>query len=116
MNGDLSATLDGQSTRKTRLVDNVPVGVTTSAWPVVAPAGTVVVISVGDTRTIVAATPSKVTQVAPVRFVPRILTCRPEELAAVTVATNGPSPIDNRKTVPQPSVQAVDVPPAKVVP
>src|SRR5580700_1684242 len=109
---DLSATLGSQNTRKDPLVDNVPLGVTTSTLPVVAPAGTVVMISVGDTTVKVAATPLKATLVAPVRSVPRIFTLRPGHLAVGTVSTNGLSPIDNRKTVPQPSVQAVELPPA----
>jgi hypothetical protein len=39
----------GYRTRKTRLLVNVPSGVTTLTWPVVAPVGTVVVISDGET-------------------------------------------------------------------
>src|SRR5580700_5061168 len=104
--------LDGQNTRKGTWVDNVPLGVTTSTLPVVAPAGTAVVISVGDTTVKVAPTPLKVMLVAPVRSVPRIFTLRPRQLAVGTVSTNGRSPIDSRKTVPQPPVQAVEVPPA----
>ena len=50
--------------------------VTTLATPVVAPASTVVVISVCEATLNVAATPLKVTLVAPARLFPRILTGR----------------------------------------
>ena len=45
--------------------------------PVVAPVGTVVVISEAETTVNVAAVPLNVTLVAPVKFVPRILTAVP---------------------------------------
>jgi hypothetical protein len=47
------------------LLESVPPGVTTWTVPVVAPAGTVVVISDGETTVNVAGVPLKVTLVAP---------------------------------------------------
>jgi hypothetical protein len=61
-------------TRKGTLLESVRLGVTTSTFPVLAPAGTVVVIKTLDTTVNVAAVPLKVTLLAPVRSVPRILT------------------------------------------
>lgn len=78
-------------TRKTTLLINVPLGVVTLTAPVVAPAGTVVVIWVGDTTVKVALTPWKLAAVAPVRFVPRIVTSVPTLPEVGTVWTNGPS-------------------------
>jgi hypothetical protein len=48
--------------------------VVTATLPVVAPAGTVVEISEGETKVIAAGMPLKVTLVAPVRSFPRIST------------------------------------------
>ena len=62
--------------RKGTLLESVPLGVTTWTVPVVAPFGTVVVISELETTSKTAPVPLKVTLVAPVRFVPRILTGR----------------------------------------
>ena len=59
-------------TWKNTLLESVPLGVATRTVPVVAPAGTVVVISELETTSKVAATPSKLTLVAPLRLVPRI--------------------------------------------
>jgi len=56
----------------------VPAGVVTAIGPVVAPLGTVAVICVAAfTVKVVAATPPKVTAVAPVKFAPRIVTVVP---------------------------------------
>ena len=52
-------------TRKGTLLESVPLGVTTWTSPVVAPAGTVVVISELDTTVKVAAVPLKLTLPAP---------------------------------------------------
>src|ERR1017187_5038101 len=60
-------------TRKARLLKSVPPGVVTRTLPVVAPAGTVVEISEAETTVNAAAVPLKLTLVAPVRFVPKIL-------------------------------------------
>ena len=55
------------STRKGTLLESVPPGVTTWTSPLLAPAGTVVVIKNLDTTVNVAAVPLKLTLVAPVR-------------------------------------------------
>jgi hypothetical protein len=72
----------------------------TSTVPVVAPAGTVVVISEGETTVNAAGVPLKVTLLAPVRSVPRILTGSPTPRELGKVFTNEPSPTDTLKTVP----------------
>jgi hypothetical protein len=59
-------------TRNDILLKSVPLGVATWTSPVVAPAGTVVVISEFDTTAKVAVLPLKLTLVVPVRLVPRI--------------------------------------------
>src|SRR5271169_6297877 len=97
-------------TRKGTLLESVRLGVTTSTFPVVAPAGTVVLIREGETTVKTAAGPLKLTLVAPVRLVPRILTAAPTLPEVVCVSTNGPRPTDRLKTVPSP-----DVPPSEVV-
>src|ERR1019366_10127521 len=88
------------STRKDTLLESVPLGVTTLTSPVVAPAGTVVVISEPETTVKVAAAPLKLTLVAPVRLVPRMLTAAPTLPEAGSVSTKGPSPTDRLKTDP----------------
>jgi hypothetical protein len=87
-------------TRKATLLVSVPCGVTTLTLPVVAPVGTVVVISELETTLKAAAVPLNVTLVAPVRLVPRILTGFPTLPEVVCVSTNGPRPTDRLKTVP----------------
>lgn len=89
------------STRKFTLLVSVPLGVTTSTLPVVAPLGTVVVISELETTSKTDAVPLNVTLLAPVRSVPRMLTDAPTVPDVVCVSTNGPSPNDRLKTVPQ---------------
>ena len=64
-------------TRKFTLLVSVPLGVVALALPVVAPVGTVVVIKEAETTLKTAAVPLNVTLVAPVGFVPRILTAAP---------------------------------------
>jgi hypothetical protein len=88
------------------MLDSVPLGVTTSTTPLVAPAGTVAVISEADETVNAAEVPLKLTLVAPVRFVPRILTTDPTGPKVVWVLTNGPNPSERLKTVPQPSSPA----------
>jgi hypothetical protein len=68
--------------------------------PVFAPLGTVVVISVAETTLNVAAVPSKLTLVAPFRFVPRMVTFFPAAPDVGMVFTNGPSPASRLKRVP----------------
>lgn len=53
------------------LPDGVPRRVTTCTLPLVAPTGTVVVMSDGETTVKTAAVPLKVTRVAPVKSVPQ---------------------------------------------
>jgi len=84
------------------LLESVRLGVTTWTLPVVAPAGTVVVIKELETTVKTAAVPLKVTLAAPVRLVPRILTAAPTLPEAGCVSTNGPKPTDSLKIVPQP--------------
>ena len=55
----------------------VPLGVVTVIVPLVAPAGTVVLIEVSDLTTKVAETPLNLTDVAPVRWSPPIPTLAP---------------------------------------
>jgi hypothetical protein len=86
---------------KGTLLVSVPPGVITATEPLVAPAGTLVVISELETTVNAAAVPLKVTLVAPVRSVPRILTAAPALPDVGSVFTNGPSPTDRLKTVPQ---------------
>jgi hypothetical protein len=82
------------------LLESVRLGVTTWTFPLLAPAGTVVVISELETTVKTAAVPLKLTLVAPVRLVPRIVTGDPTLPEVVCVFTNGPRPKDRRKTVP----------------
>ena len=100
-------------TRKITLLESVPEGVTTLTVPVVAPAGTVVVIKEAETTLNVAAVPLNVTLVAPVSLVPRILTAAPTLPDVGSVFTNGPRPTDRLKTVPNADPLA---PPSPVVP
>lgn len=75
-------------TRNTTLLLSVFLVVFTSTVPVVAPEGTLVLISDFDMTVNFAAVPLKVTLVAPVRFVPRILTAAPTlpEVGTASVA------------------------------
>src|ERR1039457_3674944 len=98
-------------TRNDTLLKSVPLGVTTWTSPVVAPAGMLVVISELDTTVKVAALPLKLTLVAPVRLVPRMLTVAPTFAAVGFVSTNGSRPTDRLKTVPSPLA-----PPSAVIP
>jgi hypothetical protein len=93
------------------LLESVPLGVTTRTVPVVAPVGTVVVIKEWESTVKVAATPLKVTLVAPVRLVPRTLTVPPTGPGVGCVSTNCPRPTDRLKTVP-----SLLAPPSYVVP
>src|ERR1017187_4883150 len=99
------------TTRKDALLESVPPGVTTWTFPLLAPAGTVVVISELETTSKTAAVPLKPTLVAPVRSVPRILTAAPTLPKGGRGFTNGPKPTDRLNTVPPPKP-----PPVPVVP
>ena len=85
---------------KDGLLVSVPPDVTTSTVPLVAPVGTVVVISVAETTVKVAAVPLKVTLLALVRSVPRIVTFAPTLPKVGVVVTKGPSPTGASKMVP----------------
>ena len=93
------------------MLESVPPGVTTCTGPLVAPAGTLVVIEELETTLKMAAVPLNVTLLAPVRFVPRMVTGAPTRPEAETVFTNGARPAERLKIVPQPSRQAELVPP-----
>jgi hypothetical protein len=84
------------------LLESVRLGITTRTFPVVAPAGTVVVIKYLDATVKAAAVPLKLTPVAPVRSLPRISTAAPTAPEVGRVSTNGPRPTDRLKTVPTP--------------
>jgi hypothetical protein len=89
-------------TRKGTLLESVRPGVTTWTLPVVAPTGTVVEIAAPVELTVkTAAVPLNVTLVARVRSVPKIVTAAPTFPEVVCVSTNGPSPTDRLKIVPQ---------------
>lgn len=75
-------------------------GVTTETVPVVAPDGTVALISVSETTVNVAALPLNLTLVDPVRLLPRMMTCLPTLPATGTVSTNGLRPLSRLKIVP----------------
>jgi hypothetical protein len=79
---------------------SVPLEIATVTLPVVAPAGTVAVISVAETTLKVAAVPLKRTLVAPVKLLPKIVTSAPTMPEPVRVSTKGFSPADRLKTVP----------------
>ena len=106
------------ATWKTTLLVSVPLGVTTLTTPVVAPSGTLVVISEPEATLNVAAVPLKVTLVAPVRSVPRILTAVFALPDVGTVSTNGARPMSRLKIVPSHSMLQVGqpVPPSSIVP
>jgi hypothetical protein len=76
--------------RKGALLESVPLGITASIFPVLAPAGTAVVIRYLDSTLNVAAVPLKLTLVAPVTSLPRILTPVRTSPEVVCVSTNGP--------------------------
>jgi len=78
-------------TRKVPALVAVPAVVRTATVPAVAPAGTVAVILVGvSTVKVVAGVPSKVTEVAPVKLAPLMVTLAPiTPLDGVTLAIRG---------------------------
>jgi len=90
-------------TRKIMLLVSAPLGVITWTVPVVAPAGTVAWMSECDsTVNVAAAIPLKVTLVAPVRLLPRILIVCPTLPDVGSVVTYALSPTERLKTVPSP--------------
>jgi len=90
----------GSRTLNGTLLESKPIGVITFTVPVVAPAGTVVVISEFETTLKTVAVPLKLTLVVPVRSVPRILTAASTLPEVGSVSTNGLRPTDRPKTVP----------------
>jgi hypothetical protein len=78
------------------LLLRVDVGVVTLIVPVVAPMGTVAVISVGESTVNDAEIPLKVTLVAPERSVPRMTMVDPAVPGLNTVLTKGASPRETR--------------------
>ena len=93
------------------LLESARLVVVTLTVPVVAPLGTVALISELETTVNVAAVPLKLTLLAPVRLVPRILTVAPTLPEVGCVSTNGPRCTDSLKTVP-----SLLAPPVNVVP
>ena len=83
---------------------------TTWIVPLVAPVGTVVVISVADTTVNDDEVPLKLTLVVPVRFVPRMIVEDPTFPCGASTFTNGPRPVANLKIEPQPSAAQVEFP------
>jgi hypothetical protein len=71
------------------LLLSVLLGVVTLTFPVVAPVGTVVLISELETTAKSAAVPLKLTLVAPVRLFPKIITAVPTLPEMGSVSTNG---------------------------
>ena len=110
-------TLPQGITRNGLLLFSVPLVVVTVRKPVPAPAGTVVVIKVLETTLKTAPVPLKLTAVTAVNPVPKTLTDSSTLPEMGCVSTNGPSPRDRPKTVPQgPVLQAVLDPPFCAVP
>src|SRR5277367_4671064 len=89
------------TTNETLLVSVLPPEVVTVTLPEVAPAGTVVVISVAETTVKAADVPLKLTAVAPVKPLPRILTFVPVFPTVGAVWTKGARPVVNPKIVPK---------------
>ena len=82
------------------LLLSTPVGVDTVTVPLLAPAGTLALISVSFTTVNAAAFPWKLTLVAPVSLFPRITTVAPTLPDVGSVCAKGPSPVDRLKIVP----------------
>ena len=104
------------------LLVNVPLDVVTLTGPVIAPAGTVAFSSVSLKTLKFAGVPLNQTPEVPVSPWPRISTPHPTLPDPCTKLTNGPSPTDRLKTVPQgvelmePGQLELLLPPFPVVP
>ena len=85
------------------LLVRVPLGVVTVTKPLVAPFGTLVVISVPEATVNVAGMPLN-SRFAPVRLFPRILTFFPTLPEVGRVSTKGPRSAERLKAVPQPKL------------
>ena len=88
----------------------MPLGVVTTTGPVVAPAGTVAMISEGRTSMTSATVPLKVTLAGRARLVPRIFTVAPVFPEVGSVFTNGERSTDRRKIAPKKSPSEPVVP------
>jgi len=75
------------------LLRSVPAGVTPWIVPLVAPVGTVVVISAADTTVNDDEVPLKLTLVVPVRFVPRMIVEDPTFLAVPALSQTDQDPL-----------------------
>jgi hypothetical protein len=93
------------------LLLRVPVGVVTVTNPVVAPAGTDVVMKVSDLIVKVAGVPLNETAVAPVKLCPRICTALPTGPPLFRKVTKGARPTSRLNTVP-----TLLIPPSSVIP
>src|ERR1700722_723257 len=110
--GRVPVAIKNYGTRNDPTVEiTVPAEVVTLTFPVVAPVGTVAVISLADTTLNVAAVPLKLTAVAPVNAFPRILILPPTLPDPGRVWTNFFSPAVKLKMTP-----SLDVPPPAAVP
>ena len=89
----------GDTSKRTLLL-SVRSGVTTSTVPLVAPVGTVVVISEFETTSKTAGVPLKLTLVAPIRSFPRMSTLESVVPITGSVFTNGSKPTESLNTVP----------------
>ncbi len=89
-------------TRNGTLLLSVPLGVLTSTVPEVAPVGTLAVISVAEPTVNSAAVPLKITELVPVRFVPRMTIFAPAMPKVGTVSTNAGRPRDSERMLPSP--------------
>ncbi len=81
---------------------SVPLGVVTWTGPVVAPVGTVAVISDFEATVKLADVPLNVTLVVPVNLFPRMITIVPTLPEVGAVSTKGGKPRDKLKMVPSP--------------
>jgi len=99
-------------TRKGTLLDSLWLGVSTLTVPVVAPAGTVVLISDFETTVNFAAVPLKRTLVVPAKFVPRIMTLAPilPDVGRVVTEVGGADDVavvvDDRLPIGIPAIEA----------
>src|SRR5258708_40051941 len=87
----------------TLLLSFLPPEVVTVTVPLVAPPGTLVVISEAETTLNLAAVPLKLTAVGPGRLVPRMIAFCPRAPDVGVVPAKGRRPLAKRKTVPVPA-------------
>src|SRR5450755_4680897 len=97
-------------TWNTRLLTSVPPGVVTFTGPLVAPTGTLTLISVAEFTVKLAFVPLKVTLVTPVRFAPTTKMLAPTLPELGNSSTKGARPMESLKIVPSwlaPPIQVV---------